>query len=175
MMYIKRLGTLISMSHNKFIDEPYFLQVKTLTRQIVEKAGTTREVADLLRCSPGMVSNMQSKETHFSLSIFQLIALSRATQDYRLLDLIVETIKGEAVITGADVSKLMLGMSEVHKEASEFTQVTLEAVADQIITTREAETMLKEGGELVEKLKEVMGQISHLGGGANSGKMESTR
>ena len=157
------------------MDEPNFLLLKSYTRHLVKKAGGVEAAAVLSGKSAAMISNYCNPESPYEIPPSVAIILTNHTRDTGLINHIrnecATAFEGAGI---RDVSEVMRMVSRVHKESADFTQVTLDALADGKLKEVEVRAILKELIELQNAITSLMKRISTQGGEEISETTEST-
>jgi Phage regulatory protein CII (CP76) len=154
-MYSSKTGGLLTMPKNSE------LITKSLTRRLVKMVGGVQPAAIICSTSGAMISKYCNPDHPQVINSRSIVALTRQTQDASLINHIVKECGLEAEIKKqSDAFEMMMKLAKVNKEGSDFTAVTVAALADLKISTTEARLMLKEALELQAAISDIIKDIS---------------
>ncbi len=148
--------------------------LKSLTQKLIRSAGGVEAGARICGLSPASMSNAASTDKDLFLNINSLIELTNVAGDASLLNFINDCCdQTQSSDQARSTRAMLLALSNLHKEAADFTAVAAEALADDKVTKTEAKKMLKEGHELMDAIKHACDIIGALGGVEITSEMES--
>lgn len=149
--------------------------IKQLTQQLVDAAGGVVNAAKVAKTTPSMISQWQNHDNDKIINAFAILRLTKLTQNDSLINFLLSGSGAEDrrnVVKKAQGFDLMMQLSKLHKEGSDFTSVTAEALADNEVTELEARQMLKEALEFRAEIENTINLVVSLGGVEISSIME---